>query len=183
MDGVLLAARSCVMAKGLVANSNNGSWAPTPPVPRLLDVYTDYVKLGAGGLVAPQLLLVTPYCAGSPGSNFSIRVYGWNHVGVDPVTMVWLPVWMVELACTACNASGPPAPVNAASVRLILDSENFCDTLAVVNGSLGPRGEVIATPGSDVPACFLVETRGVRYATFDFAQTDPVGMNALYAPC
>lgn len=149
---------------------------------------------GKGGAFAPTRLFLMPYCEGVAGQQFSLRLYGWRPLDQPsgmPQTAVWIPYFLAELACTACNQPGPtpggPPPwdnLTGALNPLILPGETFCDTITLTQGNLGPSGAIYSTgPGTDLIAFALVEMLGCKMFQFDFQQTDTVNMNCLWARC
>ena len=167
--------------KALALNSTAGTFQPMMPsgsMPSGDGIY----DAGLAGMYSAKQIVLLPYADGGAGSSFSLRLYGWRAVGADPNTWVWVPMLLVELSCTTCSAPGPIPPYGTLSVDLILDSERFCDTLGVVNGSVGPgEGEVVSQPGTDLIGFAVVYLRGCQRFQFDFQQTDRVGMNCLWA--
>ncbi len=189
MMNVIIDSRSEPLMQALqFGDSQNTAWTSydmTGSVPTGDGVW----PAGHGGQLAPQRLFILPYCEGQAGSNFSVRVYGWR--GIEQPDgganrNVWIPFLLAELACVSCNRFGPantgPTPPQPYAGRFIQADEALCDTITLTQGSVGPTGEVVSTgPGSDLIAFAIVELRGARFFQFDFQQTDPVPMNALWA--
>lgn len=174
-------AASNPLIKALSENSTSGSFAML--LPQGQDPSGDGVfDIGEGGMYAPQHAFIVPYVFGPPESNFSMRVYGWRVLGNDPLSQVWVPLLLIELACTSCVSTVSLTSYAGRGMRLLPDGTNFCDTLVVVNGTAGPEdGEVMSQPGTDLIGWALIELRGCQKIQFDFDQTDPVEMNALWA--
>jgi hypothetical protein len=143
-------------------------------------VFPGVFNAGAGGNFTQTRIRMLPYCNGPPGSQFSFRLYGWRDVVYpegNPNALVWVPEFDAEFACTSCAAPGPTDP----NVRMILPTENFCDTITLTQGNLGPTGFINSTgPGTNLIAYAVAELGGCRKFQFDFQQTDPVGMNLLF---
>src|SRR5438876_2573251 len=59
--------------------------------------------VGQGGYYAPQRLFIQPYCDGTPGSIFWMRLWGWHVHGRHSQTLVWTPVFLAEFWCRAGN--------------------------------------------------------------------------------
>lgn len=182
-----------------------------------LTLYADGVieAVKGPGVLTPSRLFLMPYCEGPSGSQFSMRVYGWRklkrpdnidlgtsppgagNAGIvvpNPATSpygVWLWYLLCELACTACNAPGPPlGGPNLTQPYLLRPTENLCDTLALGTGPNGPNGALGLTglinstgPGTDLPAHAMVELGGAQRWSWDFcrANADNITMNCLYA--
>ena len=179
---------SSVSVKGLTTNSQASQFAD-------LDVLSSSPTVsaaggiwgaGTGGDRAPYRIKLFPYCEGNPGSMFRMRLYGWDHIGVDPFAFVWLPYLIAEFTCIACTRGGPPAAVaGQQAFRLIAETERFCDTMTLTAGTLGVSqvdGVVCSTgPGTNLIAWAIVDLAGCRKFQFDFEQTDPVTMNVLWS--
>ncbi len=156
-----------------------------------LDQVDGVWRAGHDGAFAAQRLFLLPYCNGQPGTNFSMRIYGWR--GIDNNAkmgqtgtsyLVWVPYLLAEFACISCNRFGPPSTNPPGGVqRLIPPSYAMCDTITLTQGALGLTGEIDSTgPGTDLIAFAILELRGSRYFQFDFNATDPnVLMNCLWA--
>lgn len=134
---------------------------------------------GHEGIFAQNRLFLLPYALGAAGSGFSLRVYGWrpiSHPDGLSTQRVWIPYFLVELACTTCARPGPgPAP------RKILNTERMCDTITLTRGNLGPTGYINSNAGTNLIAYAILEISGCKKFQFDFQQTAPVGMNALWS--
>lgn len=123
----------------------------------------------------PLGVFLMPYCQGPKGSRFSIRLFGWREVpGGAAVDVVWIPYLLAELACIACDRSGPNR--GTGTNRYIHEDERFCDTITLVKGQAN-----ITSPGSNLIASAVVSLGGCRFIGFDFQQTDPVPLNCLWA--
>jgi hypothetical protein len=145
-----------------------------------------FVDNNPPGLAGFNRLFVMPYASGA-NATFSIRVYGWNQLGNDPTTLSWLPTFLCEVLCTTCTTSGvaSASPSQPQYRRTLPDTEFLCDTLSLTAGGLlhaglGLYGDLISYPGSLIPCHFLVDVRGCQKISFDFQQTDPVAMNAVW---
>lgn len=133
-----------------------------------------------GGQYQRSLCKVLPL-GDQQGRSFSLRLYGWTLVmhGVK-VYQAWVPQLLCELACTTGQAKGTPDAV-------VRESDFFCDTLAVTQGSLGNFGELfspatgVVAPTTDLIGYAIIALRGCQYIQFDFQQTDAVTMNALWS--
>ena len=144
--------------------------------------YNGVFSAGHDGTVTANRVKIVPYAEGPAGSNFSLRLYGWDVLeSPDPGgRLVWVPQMLAEFACTTCNRSGPVNTSPVVSNYFLLDSERLCDTMTLTQGGLGWMGEVVSTgPGTDLIAFAVVDIRGCRFYSYDFAQIDNVGMNAL----
>lgn len=148
---------------------------------------------GKLGLYSCQRLLVLPFCDGAPGSRFWTRLYGWRTFqGGKQSPRLWIPMLLAQFLCVSGDLPGmqpvsgtqpqgggqiPPSPPNA----LMAVTENFCQVLALVSGSVGQSGEIVNAGGFISYA--MVELRGAEKFQFEFQTPDdrPVSMNALWA--
>lgn len=166
-----------------------------PSIPAGDGVYEN----GFGAMVAAGRLLLLPYGDGALGASFSLRVYGWRSfqdANRQPIDLMWVPHLLAELACVLCNRGGPPnqAPNSTQANAVPMEAtERFCDTIVLVQGSLGLEGEINSTgPGTDLIATATVDLKGCQFFSFEFSQTvvlspatgqpssDPVSMNAFW---
>ncbi len=130
---------------------------------------------GEGGDHVFNRLYLQPYCEGPAGSQFWVRLYGWRRLGQ---LNHWVPTLLVQFLCSAGDLPGS----SVASGAVLIQTENLCDTMLPVSGSVGMTGEVVSS-GSGFGAYALVELRGCKKFSFEFEQADNVGMNALWSPC
>ena len=146
-------------------------------------------KAGFGGELAQNRIKVVTY-ADQPGCQFSTRVWTWREAvqpgqsGQNPP--VWIPEFLAEFACVSGSLQGVsnPGPTINPSQYVLPDTQYLCDTMALIQGSLGLTGLMNSTgPGTNLPAYALMEILGARFVTFDFQQSDQVGMNALFCFC
>lgn len=163
-------------------NSQAGAFAtmlvqeaePSPTAGPIVDGVYD---IGQAGMEASERVFVMPYAQGGERLNFSMRIWAWRHA-TNPLTQtgktdVWIPYLLAEFACTTGNVPG-------LADHVLNGNEYLADTIVLANGSLGARGE-ISVPLTDTAAYAIVEVRGAKKISFDFQQTDPVGMNAFWA--
>lgn len=180
---VVVVARSSIVRKAL-ANGNSTATAFANFMTTSIDPSGDGVyPIGQAGDVAADRLFLMPYAEGGSGSNFSVRVYGWTTIkGQTPSDQkTWIPFLLAELACISCNVNGV-MPATAGDPSQLLDSEYMCDTISLTQGSIGPQGLINSTgPGTNLVAFAKIDLAGCRVLQFDFQQTDPVGMNCLWA--
>lgn len=185
--GMLIDTLSMPLDKALASNSSAATFATFELVaadPTLGDSTGTYLAGGEFGSTAPNRVRILPFCEGNAGAAFSVRVFAWlrmNNQTNYSDRMIWLPVLLAEFACVSCNRSGPPVAYPGPSRSLIKETEYFCDTITLVQGTLGKDGYITSTgPGTDLIASVMLDLQGCRRFQFDFAQTDPVNMNALY---
>ncbi len=138
---------------------------------------------GTGGYT-PSLIRIYPYGLGADEDAFSIRLWGWWHLGSGPdLAKAWMPSLLGEFTCVlgsfAGYAGGP-----------VLNTELFADTMGIValDGEYTYTADVtrfgtvqLYTPANNTPACVQVPLRGAEYIEWDFDQTtNTPTMNALY---
>lgn len=159
-----------------------GADATSPDPNRTFDGFI--IFSGVQGQVSPGRVFLLPYCD-APNSNFSIRLYGWRRCGnpdPSPQTLVWFPTFLAEFLCTSCAIAGPTDNQPGISMRVLKDTEYLCDTITLTQGSLGNKGLITSTgPGTNLVAFSLLDGCGATLLSFDFQQTDPVGMNCFWA--
>lgn len=144
---------------------------------------------GHDGNFAAQRLFLLPYCNGSPGDQFFMRVFGVRSVQNPEggqAKDVWVPYVLAVFQCTAGNLYGPAstAPAGLDNARFIKPYETMCDNIVLLQGALGLTGEIISyDPGTNYVASAITELRGSRYFGVDFCLSDPPpqSMNALWA--
>lgn len=134
-------------------------------------------RIGYGGSIAPEMVLLVPYCQGSPGSEFTMRVWGWWHAGaiLDTENVVWVPLLLAEVLCVAGSNRG-------LGQRIVRDSDCACDTLTLLSGDLGKNG-MIVQPGPGRIAYLKLHLHGCQKFQLEFQQGEdpPAFGNALWA--
>ncbi len=172
--------------KALVSNSQATEWIVnqvTPWVTSITSPTADgYWKMGAGGELAPNRILMMPYGEGQVGQQFRMRLYYVNHISDNSSDWVWMTALLIECICTIGELAGPPnlGPVGSGSERQITDGNRFCQSIAPVVGSYGKDGDLNTDTG--FPAFVIAAINGARFIGFDFKQIDEnVTMNALWA--
>ncbi len=185
--GMLIDTLSVPLDKALAANSSAGVFASLDLVvigPTLGDTTGVYTAGSDAGAASPNRVRILPFCEGTAGASFSLRMYAWLSMH-NPTNYsdraIWVPMLLAEFACISCNRGGPPQAYPGPSRSLIKETEYFCDTITLVQGNLGKNGYITSTgPGTDLIASVMLDLQGCRRFQFDFQQTDPVNMNALY---
>ena len=173
---MLLETLSVDFVKALATDATNTSFpskVPTATEPSGNGV----IDLGGPGAsaVVQNGILIVPYATAGDDDTFSVRVIGWRKLGNAPATLLWVPVVLAELACTASQAVGVAG-------RLVVATERFADTITLVTGNedisidiVSPTGNVIAHALADLKGFKKVEL------TFDSTAAGTTAMNALYA--
>ncbi len=168
-----------------VSQTSNGYVAKIPTVTEPAgDAATatgaSVIDLGVGGVIAQNFLLIVPYGTGSDTNTFSLRVIGWRVLpGVQGTTKdLWVPVNLLELACTLTTAVGiAGSPIGT--------GERFCDTITVTKGSTlsgEAPSENILSPANDTIGCALVDLKGFQKVELSFTTgSSATDCNALVA--
>ena len=130
---------------------------------------------GEKGGVCQNGMIVLPYMIGDDDDVMAMRIIGWRKIGNNPATNLWIPVIIAELTCTGCTAVGIAA-------RDVLNTERFCDTLALVTGNEDISIDIVS-PTGNVVAHAIVDLKGFQKVEFTFDMTTgaPTSGNCLYA--
>lgn len=128
-----------------------------------------------GGGVIPNAVLLVPIGTGGDNDTFSVRLIGWRRLGTERATVLWVPVVLVELACTLCAVVGVAG-------RLVAATERFADTLTLVTGNDDISIDIVS-PTGDVVAHALTDLKGSTKfeLTFDSTAAGTTAMNCLVA--
>lgn len=138
---------------------------------------------GSGGYV-PTWARIYPYGLGSDNDGFSLRLWGWFHIGAGPDgAKLWMPTILGEFTALISGFVGVAgAPV--------LNTERFADTIGIValDGEYTITADVtrfgtvqLFTPANNTPGCVQVPLRGAEWIEWDFDQTTGTPtMNVLY---
>lgn len=135
----------------------------------------DMTRGGIAG-VTPDAVLIQPIGAGSDNDVFSLRLWGWHHIGDgrDKTDTLWVPMILAEFVCTLSGAVG-------VANSPVLSTERFADTIAPVAARL-PDAVIAAgtavnspvlvnSPVGDIPAYAIVPMLGAELLEFDEDQT------------
>lgn len=132
--------------------------------------------LGTGSIVAQNNLLLVPYGAGSDDTTFSLRVIGWRAIGPVSGVTLWVPVNLVELACTLGAAVGiAGAPLTT--------TDRFADIITLTTGSTAGSvsSENIVSPANDTIAHAMIDLKGFRKFEITFSTgSSATNCNALW---
>lgn len=167
--------------KALAANATTSSFGSK--VPTVTKPTNDGVidLLSGGGAIVPARIKILPYGLGGDNDAFSVRLIGWHKIGNTTSGVLWLPVPLVELACTISQAVGVAGSP-------VLDTERFADTITIVTeetvtADVTRIGDVeLASPGNNLIAHAIFPLRGFELLEFEFDQTtNTPTMNCLYA--
>lgn len=164
--------------------------AVTTVTPKGDGIYTG----GAGDCFVPNGVIFWPYAEGAVSSSFSVRLWAWYALFAGQAqggpTKVWYPSLLCEVACVSCAMNGSVPAITPPPPNLLIDSERFCDTISLTQGSLGAAiGEIVATGSqpaaeTDIPGFVICQLRGARMIQWDFSRTEPtdsVNMNCLWS--
>ena len=165
---------SAPFAKALATDSADTSFAskiPTGTEP----TGNGIIEIGANGLAVQNGIILVPYATAGNDDTFSMRLIGWRKLGTDPATLLWIPVVLAELACTASTVVGVAG-------RLVVATERFVDTITLVTGNddisidiVSPTGNVVAHAVADIKGFQKLEL------TFDSTAVGATAMNCLYS--
>ncbi len=137
------------------------------------------IELGTGGSDAQNALLIVPYSIGNDDTTYSVRVIGWRFLPKDSVGIgLWIPITLIELACTASTSVG----IAGATV---LSSERFADILTVTKGSTlvgeAPAENIISTTDNTISSA-MVDLKGSQKVELAFTTGgSATSCNALVA--
>lgn len=135
----------------------------------------------------PDNVLVSFFGAGSDNDTFDVRLWGWDRIGSDPSTTLWVPRILATFTCTVSQMVG------IAGAKVI-NTDRFVDTL-VVNAiapqpfmpgvSETPAAEYIGTikvfsPANNFRAYAVVPLNGCEKLQFDFDMTGATSGNSLF---
>lgn len=162
------------------ADTSFGSRVPTVTQPSGTGVFAIGQNLG------PQRLKLIPYGVGDDNDVFAMRIIGWSRTVEAPT--IWIPCVIGELTCTMGGIVG----VAGAS---IVDTERFCDTIAVVSqgktsdtdggGAAASSGQIeLFSNANDLVAFAVIAVNGYQMVelTFDMTTGNPTNANCLIAP-
>ncbi len=182
MDGFIQRDVSTILQKALTPPAQNGLFTifnMTPTQPTGNGVF----QAGQNGMISPRRIKIIPFAHGNAGLQFSMRVFAWEQLygSGNENSIVWVPLLLVELLCTICNQPGPAEGYPGSITSLLGPTDQACDTISVVQGNLGNLGFVTSTgPGTDLIAFAMLDLTGPKLIQFDFQQSDPVEMNAMW---
>ncbi len=170
----MLETLSVAFKKALATNSTQTSFASK--IPTITEPTNDGVHdLAKNGGVAPNGIVIVPYGLGADDNAFAMRIIGWRKIGNDPLTWLWIPVVIAELTCTMSSVTGIAG-------RQVLNTEFFCDTLALVTGNDDVSIDIVS-PTGNVVAHAVVDAKGFQKIEFSFDMTtgNPTSANCLFA--
>lgn len=130
-----------------------------------------------GNELGPNSVFLLPYATMDDDATFSMRVLGWRRVGTSrAANALWIPVPLIEVACTGCSAVGVAG-------KVIIATERFCDTITLVGAVGTTASHEIVSPTGNILAHVRLTTKGVQKLefTFDSTSASAVAMNCLYA--
>lgn len=139
-----------------------------------------YWKMGEGGIVTAERLVIFPYAEAPEDTTFWMRLFGWRAAtpNDNATPVLWLPHLLVEIQCVCGNLPGP-----LQGPQYLSPWENLSKAIMVTDGSLGQYGDLRNTNAGLTPAWLMVDIAGARMVQFQFQrlETDTVTMNALWA--
>jgi hypothetical protein len=173
---MLIETMATPFVKARTANSTDSSFPskiPTGTEPTGTGVIEMVGNGLNSGMPSGNCLLLLPYGTGSNNDTFNMRVIGWSVIGNDPITQLWVPTILAEVACTLCGAVGVAG-------KLIVAAERFVDTITITTGNAGVGLDVVS-PTGDVIGSIMVDAKGSQKVeiTFDIV-SGTTDMNCLY---
>jgi hypothetical protein len=127
-------------------------------------------------------LQLMPYADGNTGSQFSMRVFGWDVIeppDANPNLIVWIPFLICELAVTTGALVGFAG-------RYLSATEHLATTITLTQGLVGGTdgitgGRIYSYTDTSLAGWVLLTISGCRYIQFDFQKTSAnIGMNCLW---
>lgn len=120
-------------------------------------VVFDLTERKGPGMI-PNGIILHPFGVGNDDTTFSLRVMGWKPTLVDVAGVYfqkcWVPVELIEVACTCSTATG-------AATGYVLNTERFADTIALT-GSTANAGVNcdIVSPANNTIGSLYVDLKG-----------------------
>ena len=161
--------------KAISTNSTSTAFTaqvPTTTVPSGIDLMTEVIREGRDSFRVPNLIQVVPFGTNGNNDTFDMRVFGWS--ATDDSTTVYMPQLLADVSVVLGNIDG----------AAIAADTFIADTLTVNDGAAdnGPW-RTVTDCQEDLPASFIVHTKGCRYITFDWdlaGGQEAVSMNAYW---
>jgi hypothetical protein len=131
-------------------------------------------------------LVVLPYGIGADDVTFNMQVIGWRVIGSQPISLLWVPSVLIDVACTAGTSTG------VAGMQ-VLNTERFADTITVTTQpyTIGSDGNahitnmgtpIVNSPANNGIAFVVVPLYGFQKFEFSFnLNSSATSCNALYA--
>lgn len=127
-----------------------------------------------GESTGQNLAIIAPYGAGSDTNTFSMRVFGWSRViePGDPQQDIWVPVFLIEVACTLTSAQ--PGLAN----KTVNSSQLFCDAISLTAGNAGVSAETLGQ--TDTAGQVVIDMKGAELLEIVFSTgSSATSCNAL----
>lgn len=161
-----------VLHKAFAANATTSSFPSK--VPTLTEPTGDGVinLCESGGTIVTNQLQIIPIGTTTANTVFYLKVIGWKTIKENDVEQ-WIPTTLCQITCTLGAMVGVAASP-------VLDTQKFCDTLAVTIGNVGVDVEVVS-PADDTIAHAIVDMKGSRKAEILIDRVDAASANALYS--
>lgn len=132
------------------------------------------------GVPGANGLFLMPYGlhASVDNKTMSMRVVAWKPVGFEtPSTMLWIPIPLVEVACTLSGTQ-----IGVANKTLIA-TEGFADTIALTGTTANANvGVELVSPANDTAGHMIVDIKGAQKIEVIFTTGgSATSCNALFA--
>lgn len=167
---MLLEVKNAPFRKALATSSTDAAYSSR--VPQSAEpTGAGVIDLSGTQVAVPNAIMLCPYATCSSNDTYGMRLFGWRKAILEPSSLLWIPVLLLEVNLTAGLSSGVTG-------GLVGAAELFADT---VNLSFG-GGVEVDSPGNDTIAHTIVPCKGFNKLEAIFKITSgPTNMNALYA--
>lgn len=119
-------------------------------------------------------LFIVPIGTDAADETYSIRLIAWKKLtGAEGTTPLWIPIHLGDINVTLGSATG-------ISGGLVGNSELFADTLALASGAWSAI--TLIQPAGNLPAAFIVPSKGFAHIEAVFDSTGAASMNLLWGP-
>lgn len=166
--------------KGRSVNATNTSFAsiiPTVTEPKgdagtaTGNSVIDCLNGAAHGAGVPNAVKLVFYGTGNDDTTFSVRLIGWNQIGDDVNTNIWVPIILAEFGCTLSATVGIAG-------RTVVATERFVDTISVITGNAGVGMDVVSPTAEEI-ASAVIDLKGAQKIELSYDMTGATGANAL----
>lgn len=132
------------------------------------------IKMGSGGVLTSNGLLLIPYGTDTAAQTFLMSVFAWDHEKSKAGNKdLWTAYLLASFTCTLCTLAGlAGTDVDA--------SHLYCGTITLGVGNANVSNEIIS-PTGNVKASIILDAKAPRLIEVKFARnSSAVSMNCLY---
>lgn len=135
------------------------------------------LDIGHKGGIASNGVMIVPYGIGSNNNTFLMRVLHWKRIGRNPLTAIWVPITLLEATCTLSST------VLGVAGKEIIETEFFCDTIAIVGTSGGPNVSCeLVSPADNTVGHIMLDLKSAQKLELTFSTgSSATSCNALIA--